>query len=89
MYVFWLAHAITLLPSFGTAISKFHSTRASIKRISAYARFLPMQERGPTLKGCEEIALFDANSTGAEDSQRSGMKEVGRAKFSAEFERVH
>lgn len=48
-----------------------------------------MQERGPTLKGCEEITLSDANSTGAEDSQRSGMKEVGRAKFSAEFERVH
>lgn len=66
-----------LIQSSSTALassrSKFHNARASIGRISAIARFRPMQLRVLTLKGWKTDFLSAVLA-----SQRSGRKEMVR-----------
>lgn len=66
-------------------MSKFQSSRATTKRISAYARFLPMQSRGPAEKGLKaallSVAYRGSYRAWVTGSQRSGANFSGLAKF--------
>lgn len=74
-------------------MSKFHSIRARMTRISFSANAFPRQLRGPTLNGCEAARLSrwngEAGSIVEGESHRSGMKSACRWKFNGLFDAVH
>ena len=78
VYVFW---SNQFLLSSQSSRSKFHKTRARMTRISAKAKFLPIQFRGPTENGCRTSRLSvkkgDDGSLLASESHRSGRKRSG------------
>src|SRR5258708_1423228 len=75
---------------FGRLRSKFQIIRESISRSSAYAKFFPMQFRGPNEKGWSVFFLSVANWEVLFDcSQRSGMNSFGRQKFREDRYALH
>lgn len=65
-------------------MSKFHTSFAKIRFISAHASDFPTQFRGPMEKGWKTSRLSAAYFTGGGVSQRDGAKVVGSAKLTCE-----
>lgn len=80
MNVFNVPHS-TGLDGSAILISKFHTMRATMSRISAQASSRPMQRRGPRLKGWMAEGLWLMMEAGRGSSQRSGRKVSGWEKW--------